>query len=63
MTRTCRYALLAASLLVSFQPVARAGESFPDRELDSFIETFLQWYALPGLSVAVVQHDELAYAR
>ncbi|NIM20422.1 MAG: serine hydrolase [Candidatus Latescibacteria bacterium] len=63
MTRKCTCAVLAISLLISIHPAARSGERFPGKELDSFIETFLEWYAIPGLSVAVVQNDSITYAR
>jgi CubicO group peptidase (beta-lactamase class C family) len=57
------YAAVAISILVAFSPATGAGTGFPADELDSFIGEFLDWYAIPGLSVAVVQDNEIVFAR
>jgi CubicO group peptidase (beta-lactamase class C family) len=57
------YALLALSLLISHPTETRSDAGFSAGELGSFVEDFIDWYAVPGLSIAVVQDNEIVFAK
>lgn len=65
MARVRGYAVPAIALLVCLYSASapRAGAVFPAGKLDSFVDDFIDWYAVPGLAVAVVQDDSIVYVR
>lgn len=61
-----RNLLLPATLLLSLSlvlPAVAAAQSGPLRGLDAYVEQALEEWGVPGMSLAVVQGNEVIYAR